>query len=78
MTCKTCDNTGVVTWTENQSPLDSGYTWLETFTDYCEDCTGKGICPNCGAELAEAADLDNFNNPYFATCKCGFADPLRG
>ena len=74
MTCKTCTGAGFIEWRE----FYGHWTPPERFVARCPDCTQKGICPNCGAELVEADDLDNFNNPYFVTCKCGFADPLRG
>lgn len=46
--CRTCGGWGVITHTENQSPIGSGYYWPETLADPCDDCTGKGKCPRCG------------------------------
>ena len=73
--CKKCHGTGEVSWQENQSPLGSGCYWPETFTDFCEDCIGKGICPRCGKkslELVVIFDLDDLwkDDSWRDTVKC--------
>lgn len=49
--CLTCEGTGIVGWSENQSPLGSGRVWLESFQDLCSHCLGAGHCPRCGKDL---------------------------
>ena len=76
MTCQTCNGTGTAEWQEFYHDYD-GITAGQSFFTHCPDCTGAGICPNCGKELVQADDLDNYNNPYYQMCSCGFDDPLR-
>lgn len=45
--CRVCNGTGVNTWYENQSPLGSGFCWLEQMAEPCM-CTELARCPRCG------------------------------
>ena len=72
--CTSCDATGLLTWSENQSPLGSGMYWPEEFEEPCEQCILKGKCPRCGHQHNE--DWNNYetdDEDSFDACKfCGW------
>ena len=57
--CKKCHGTGELSWQENQSPLGSGLYWPETITEFCEECTGQGLCPHCGKPFPAIMELED-------------------
>lgn len=57
--CKTCHGRGENIWQENQSPLGSGYVWMETLGEPCDDCSGQNKCPRCGATWADDSFVEN-------------------
>jgi len=54
--CQHCQGAGVLTWQENQAPLGSGHTWLETLSEPCDNCVGAGRCPRCGGAAPASWD----------------------
>lgn len=46
--CESCGGHGMITWRENQSPLGSGEYWPMDFSEPCDKCFEKGVCPRCG------------------------------
>lgn len=50
--CEKCGATGVHSWSENQAPFGSGYSWLERFDEVCPHCIEAEKCPRCHADLA--------------------------
>jgi len=78
MTCKTCNGEGISRTLENQSPLGSGYTWLEEIIDDCPNCTGIGICPGCDKFWAEKTwdeyidYISDFRSEDFICPLCGW------
>lgn len=63
--CKTCEGHGEFHFTENGAPHGAGY-WPMDMSEPCDDCTGKGICPRCGA-------VDAIDEEGYGPCeKCGW------
>ena len=50
--CKECNGTGELTWTEDQSPLGSGYYWPEQMWEPCI-CVMEYRCPRCSKRLID-------------------------
>lgn len=62
--CKTCHGAGIVGWSENQAPFGSGYYWPESFSESCNHCEDKGLCPRCGQPLWHYSLLDRFADKF--------------
>lgn len=79
--CKSCAGHGTVSWSENQSPVGSGYYWAESFTEICADCIGHHRCPKCWHRHSKS--WNNFENREDQTTldhcvKCGWSQEDRG
>ena len=70
--CQSCDATGLVCWSENQSPLGSGMYWPEEFEEPCEQCILKGKCPRCRHQHDKDWGYDECGEIYKACELCGW------
>jgi hypothetical protein len=47
--CTICHGGGILSYSENQSPLGSGEVWMMESSDLCT-CIENDLCPRCGAK----------------------------
>jgi hypothetical protein len=78
--CRTCGASGVLHYTENQSPLGSGRYWPMEGTEPCEHCAG--YCPRCRYEFPEPPKPPHWKQPdgitYEDFCSSELACPNCG
>ena len=80
--CERCNGSGFIEYQDDPSGLPGLFAM--TFTDVCPECLDKGLCPQCGTELAwddhcpgcgwADGEGDDIQNMVAATCPdCGEA-----
>ena len=72
--CKKCDGDGFQRWTENQSPIGSGYYWPEPFSEPCA-CLEQDQCPRCQRAMDIEEDWEWDNEVTCPHCGWRSGDP---